>query len=89
MLPKIKTMVNNEVKNMGAKHKCGRAGQRATHVTLDWLSSPHLATHYDGDESLQLSVTSLGTPSTPTVLHHPTQHGLPTATSRTYVAHLP
>ena len=44
VLPKIKTMVNNEVKNMGAKHKCGRAGQRATHVTLDWLSSPHLAT---------------------------------------------
>jgi hypothetical protein len=86
VLPKIKTMVNNEVKTMGAKRKRGRAGQRVTHVNG---FHPHISPHYyDGDESLQLSVT-LGTPSTPTVLHHPEQHGLPTATSRTYVAHLP
>jgi len=43
-LPK-KTMVNNEVKTMGAKRKRGRAGQRVTHVTG---FHPHISPHYIG-----------------------------------------
>jgi len=38
-----KTMVNNEVKTMGAKRKRGRAGKRVTHVTG---FHPHISPHY-------------------------------------------
>jgi len=46
-----KTMVNNEVKTMGAKRKRGRAGQRVTHVTG---FHPHISPHYMFDTCIHL-----------------------------------